>query len=174
MQRAAASLHGGVAQQRLWQQLWLAACCDRARLRRRVSAAAGLARALCAAGGLCADGRRHLQAVPAYGTPAEEIPTVRQACEMGLDALILRTEAWLDVAMDYEIQSSDGNSGVIATQLCAERSFGMMACLERPSANNPLAELHNHACNLAEQIRKGVSLGSMLSASTTEAPPLAL
>ena len=91
---------------------------------------------LCASGdAACGEQRRALQAdgSPEFDTPAEQLPTVGDACRMGWAQLKERTEAWLDLAMDYELQTSAGNSGVVATQLCAEKAFQDLPCLAQLS-----------------------------------------
>ena len=50
-------------------------------------------------------------------------------CTAGLDALALRTAAWVKIAMDYSLQAMDGNAGVIAQQICSERPYASLVCL---------------------------------------------
>lgn len=90
----------------------------------------------CAQLAVCARvaGATYRRADHSYDTPADEIPTVCQACDMGLSALILRTAAWLELAMDYQLQAVEGNGGVIASQLCLERSFETLACFDAGAA----------------------------------------
>ena len=63
------------------------------------------------------------------GTPAEEFPTIRDACDAGLVAIVSRTADWLALAVDYHLQVAEGNAGVIATQLCLERRYESLGCL---------------------------------------------
>eukprot|EP01052_Picozoa_sp_SAG31_P041679 SAG31_NODE_6385_length_2036_cov_1.672173_1_plen_362_part_01 len=65
-----------------------------------------------------------------HDTPALEYPSVAEACRAGdADAMVRRTERWLDLAHDYDLQGATGNAGVIAQQVCLERRFGTLACL---------------------------------------------
>ena len=59
---------------------------------------------------------------------------MREVCEAGLDALVHRTTSWLNLAVDYSLQTLDGNAGVIVQQLCTERRFMSLTCLGLASA----------------------------------------
>eukprot|EP01043_Picozoa_sp_COSAG02_P005433 COSAG02_NODE_147_length_33939_cov_6.689539_8_plen_220_part_00 len=54
---------------------------------------------------------------------------MRDACEAGLPEILERTAAWLALAADYQMQAAEGNAGVILTQLCLERRYESLACL---------------------------------------------
>eukprot|EP01043_Picozoa_sp_COSAG02_P003653 COSAG02_NODE_90_length_37755_cov_29.833364_38_plen_1386_part_00 len=66
-------------------------------------------------------------------TPANEYASVRPVCEAGLQAVVNRTAAWLVLAANYQLQAVESNAGVIATQLCHERRYESLACLDSSS-----------------------------------------
>ena len=68
------------------------------------------------------------------------------------------------------MQAAEGNAGVIATQLCLERSFGDLSCLDHEAGDTRLSELHDQACSLANDLGMGRTLSSVLQSS--EVPPL--
>jgi len=68
------------------------------------------------------------------------------------------------------MQAAEGNAGVIATQICLERRYVTLACLEDPATR--LTDLHDQACALAESLRTGYRVDRLLS--TTDVPPLSL
>jgi hypothetical protein len=89
-------------------------------------------------------------------TPAQQYPTVRHVCAAGLASVLERTSDWLVLAMDYHLQAAEGNSLVIAQQLCLERSFVSLRCLGGGDDGSwsgevdRLVELHDQACALAD------------------------
>lgn len=105
-------------------------------------------------------------------TPAEELPTVRDACARGLAAITERTAQWLQLASDYHLQASEGNAGVIATQICLERRFDSLECFKEESGEErqALADLHHAACGFAKLKGRGDSL--LGSLSSTDVRPL--
>eukprot|EP01043_Picozoa_sp_COSAG02_P062107 COSAG02_NODE_8490_length_2552_cov_1.863025_1_plen_685_part_10 len=106
----------------------------------------------------------------ALGTPADEYPSVRDACQAGTRTIADRTAGWLALAADYLMQAAEGNAGVIATQICLERRYVTLTCLEDPAAS--LTDLHDQACALVESLRTGYKVDRLLS--TTDVPPLSL
>jgi hypothetical protein len=134
-----------------------------------------------------------LQSVTEADTPASQYPIYADVCTAGgidkilpnvfagrgsrWDFLVARTQAWFELALDYESQGASRNSEVIASQLCAETAFdsheGLFDCLGSvPGGDTRLSDLHDDACQLATRISKGLSLGSYVDLQTNQAPSL--
>eukprot|EP01045_Picozoa_sp_COSAG04_P000107 COSAG04_NODE_2_length_56781_cov_25.092252_31_plen_3914_part_00 len=112
-------------------------------------------------------------------TPAEQRPSLRTVCEMGLPNLIASTEGWLALAQDYLLQTATENARIVSQQLCLESRFDSLQCLTFRSAvgtqtarrtvaeiqhqQRQLSDLHEEACALAQSISS--RLGESLSAS---------
>ena len=106
---------------------------------------------------------------PSATTPAHMYPSVRDVCEAGLEELAASTERFLDLALDYKLQAAEGNTGVIAQELCTHRRFENLTCfaLQGSSVTSvtvaALADAHGQACGLAEHIGQGHSISMMMS-----------
>ena len=181
----------------------------------------------------CTSAALETTAWPQHGrqdTPALEHPSVRDVCVAGLDTAVVRSARWLDFAKSYQLQTADGNAGVIAQHLCLERRFESLVCLSGSatasctdtagwvstlgescdqyvsatatararvhciqdtgsdgrtaaaacpvscdtcsSQSSPFADIHDQACQMAENIGRGHSIDNLLT--TTDVPPLSL
>ena len=106
---------------------------------------------------------------PSATTPAHMYPSVRDVCEAGLEELAASTERFLDLALDYKLQAAEGNTGVIAQELCTHRRFETLACFN--GSVGPLADMHGQACDVAVSIGRGHCIDNLMS--SLDVAPLA-
>ena len=110
----------------------------------------------------------------AFKTPAEEHNVTQRVCDAGLGVLVERTAKWLELATDYQMQTAENKASVIAHQICTEKRFSEMKCFgsfgnQTIDAQTLLAlqydlyQIHEQACDMAENIANGYSMDNLLS-----------
>eukprot|EP01046_Picozoa_sp_COSAG06_P032470 COSAG06_NODE_3247_length_5620_cov_3.982612_4_plen_998_part_01 len=83
--------------------------------------------------------------------PEPRAGDLRHLCDVFGDPnfLLNRTEMWVKFAHDYYLRGSAKNAAAIAREVCAERQFFEIPCLELVQVGSALMQAHDEACALA-------------------------